>query len=100
MRYTVDILPIALSDILDAAQWYEDEREGLGADFAAEVNKAIDSLAERALVPRIRYRRKSVRWIHPHRFPYRICYYVERQTVHVFAVVHDARRDRVWRSRL
>ena len=51
MRYTVDILPSALSDILEAAQWYENEREGLGADFAAEVDEAIDSLAERALVP-------------------------------------------------
>jgi plasmid stabilization system protein ParE len=100
MRYIVDILPAALSDIIEAAQWYEDQREGLGADFAVEVDKAIDRLEEQALVPRIRYRRKSVRWIHPRRFPYRICYYVEGQTVHVFAVVHDARHDRVWRSRL
>jgi toxin ParE1/3/4 len=100
MSYSVDILPAALSDIIEAAQWYEGQREGLGADFAAEVDKAIDWLAEQAMTPRIRYRRKSVRWIHPHRFPYRICYYVEVQTVHVFAVVHDARRDRVWRSRL
>ena len=100
MRYIVDILPAALSDIIEAAQWYENEREGLGADFAAEVDKAIDWLAERALTPRIRYRRKSVRWIHPRRFPYRISYYVEGQTVHVFAVIHDARHDRVWHSRL
>ena len=100
MRYIVDILPAALSDIIEAAQWYEDQREGLGADFAGEVDKAIDWLEEQALVPRVRYRRKSVRWIHPRRFPYRICYYVEGQTVHVFAVVHDARQDRVWRSRL
>ena len=100
MRYVVDILPIALSDIIEAAQWYEGQREGLGADFAVEVDRAIDWLAEQALAPRIRYRRKSVRWIHPRRFPYRICYYVEGQNVHVFAVVHDARHDRVWRSRL
>lgn len=53
MRYIVDILPASLSDILEAAQWYEDEREGLGADFAAEVDKAIDWLGERALTPRI-----------------------------------------------
>ena len=39
MSYTVNILPAALSDILEAAQWYEGEREGLGVDFAAEVDK-------------------------------------------------------------
>ena len=49
MRYIVDILPAATSDIIEAAQWYEGEREGLGADFAAEVDKAIAWLAERAL---------------------------------------------------
>lgn len=100
MSYIVDILPEALSDIIEAAQWYESEREGLGADFAAEVDEAIGWLEERALTPRIRYRRKSVRWVHPRRFPYRICYYVEGQSVHVFAVVHDARHDRIWRSRI
>jgi toxin ParE1/3/4 len=100
MRFKVDILPLAISDITEAAQWYEEQREGLGIEFAVEVDAAIDGLAERALMPRIRYRRKNVRWVHPRRFPYRVCYYVEEETVHVFAVIHDARHDRVWRARL
>jgi plasmid stabilization system protein ParE len=64
-----------------------------------EVNGTIDSLTEQALLFRVRYRRKNVRWAFPRRFPYRICYYVEAQTVHVFAVVHAARHDREWRRR-
>ena len=100
MRFAVDVLPAALSDITEAARWYEDQREGLGSEFAIEVNAAIDGLAEGALLPRVRYLRKNVRWIYPRRFPYRVCYYVEEQKVHVFAVIHAARHDRVWRGRL
>ena len=100
MRFILDILPGAIADIAEAAQWYEGQREGLGTEFALEVNSTIDTLAEQALLFRVRYRRKKVRWIFPRRFPYRVCYYVEAQTVHVFAVVHAARHDREWRRRL
>jgi plasmid stabilization system protein ParE len=79
---------------------YEGQRTGLGTEFASEVIGAIDGLAEHALLFRVRYRRKNVRWIYPRRFPYRICYYVEGQTAHVFAVVHAARYDREWKRRV
>jgi toxin ParE1/3/4 len=100
MRFVLDVLPAAIADIVESARWYADQREGLDAEFALEVNGTIDSLAEQALFFRVRYRRKNVRWTFPRRFPYRICYYVEAQTVHVFAVVHAARHDREWKRSL
>jgi len=100
MRFVLDILPEALSDISAAARWYEDQQTDLGCEFAAEVSRRIDELAGQALLFRIRYRRKSVRWTYPRRFPYRICYYVDGRTVHVFAVLHAARHDREWRHRV
>jgi plasmid stabilization system protein ParE len=100
MRFNLDILPDALTDIIAAAAWYEQQREGLGKEFAYEVNRAIDSLSDNALAFRIRYRRRDVRWAYPRRFPYRVCYYIQEQTVHIFAVVHAARHDREWRKRL
>ena len=65
-----------------------------------EVSSAIENLSHQALLFRVRYRRKNVRWTFPRRFPYRICYYVEEQTVHVFAVLHAARYDREWKDRV
>ncbi len=100
MRLALDILPDAVTDIAAAARWYEDQRERLGTEFALEVSRTIDALAERALLFRVRYRRKNVRWAFPRRFPYRICYYVEAHAVHVFAVVHAARQEREWKRRL
>ena len=72
MRFALDILPEALSDISTATRWYEDQQTGLGDEFAAAVSRRIDELVEQALAYRIRYRRKNVRWTHPRRFPYRI----------------------------
>jgi toxin ParE1/3/4 len=100
MRFALDILPAAIVDIVEAAGWYAEQQEGLGAAFALEVNGTIGILAEQALLFRVRYRRKNVRWVFPRHFPYRICYYVEAQTVHVFAVVHAARHDREWKRRI
>ena len=100
MRFVVDILPEALSDISTAVCWYENQQAGLGCKFVAEVSRRIDELAEQALVFRIRYRRKNVRWTYPRRFPYRVCYYVDGRIVHVFAVFHAARHDREWRRRV
>ena len=99
MRFALDILPAAIADVAESARWYADQREELGAEFVSEVNATIENLAEQALLFRVRYRRKNVRWTFPRRFPYRICYYVEAQTVHVFAVVHAARHDREWKRR-
>lgn len=100
MRFCLAILPEAQSDILAAAGWYEQVRAGLGAEFAVEVGRRIDELAENALASRVRYRRRDVRWCYPRRFPYRICYIVDSGTVRIIAVMHAARHDREWRRRL
>jgi len=100
MKFALDILPGATADITAAARWYENQRGGLGTKFALEVSATIESLAEQALLFRVRYRRKSARWTFPRHFPYRICYYVEAETVHVFAVIHASRHDREWKRRL
>jgi plasmid stabilization system protein ParE len=103
MRFVLDVLPAAIADIVEAPRWYEDQHEGLGAEFTFEINRTIDSLAEQALLFRVRYRRKNVRWTFPRRFPYRICYYVEAQTVQqieageVSPVLHDEMMARLRR---
>jgi mRNA-degrading endonuclease RelE of RelBE toxin-antitoxin system len=49
-----------------------------------------------------RHPRKNIRWRYPERFPYRIIYEVieAEQVVIVAAVIHAARHDRHWQSRI
>ena len=45
MTYQLHIRSDALADIVDAAEWYEQQEKGLGADFANAVFEAIESLS-------------------------------------------------------
>jgi hypothetical protein len=38
MRFALDILPAAIAHIAEAARWYEDQHEALGAEFALVVS--------------------------------------------------------------
>jgi plasmid stabilization system protein ParE len=91
-------LPNAEADILTAAGWYDDQRPGLGEDFVREVDAAISSLAESALMYRIRFadvRRAGVR-----RFrEYGIFYFLHDDAVIVFSVFHGKRHSRWLRER-
>ena len=100
MSYQLDIRPGALADIETAADWYEEQQPGLGADFARTVRHAITNLPANPLIYRIRDRRRNVRWFLPSRFPYRIVYQVRDELITVVAVLHAARRDRHWKKRV
>jgi plasmid stabilization system protein ParE len=99
VSHRVNIRPQALSDISDAADWYEQRQAGLGERFTREVVTAIDALATEAYVHRVRHKRLHARWCFPHHFPYRIVYRVADDVVTVVAVIHAARHDKHWRSR-
>ena len=102
MKCRLDIRPEAETDLADAASWYQAERAELGAEFSAEMRQAIRSLADSALLYRVRARRRGreVRWLLQQRFPYRVIYYIEGQTVRIFAVLHAKRSDAAWKQRL
>ena len=98
-------MPIAIrlreevvNDLSAAADWYNDQRAGLGDEFVQAAFAAIDELAERPTwFPVVR---KHVRRALMKRFPYAIYFKVERSAVTVFVVVHTARARTVWRKRL
>ena len=100
MNWTLDIHDDALSDIDEAAAWYEKREAGLGAEFARTVRLAIDELSAAPLLYKIRSRKFEVRWFLPPRFPYRIIYRIDGDVVRVFAITHSARHDQVWKKRL
>ena len=49
MRLRVVVRSEAEADISEAAQWYEEQRAGLGAEFIGEVRLAIQRIAEHPL---------------------------------------------------
>jgi len=99
MTWRIELRPAVVAEIDDAAEWYEGRAAGLGREFVREVNAAIATLHTNASLPRLRHRTKGVRWIFPRRFPYRIVYRIEAESVVIMALLHAARSDVAWRER-
>ena len=102
MSWRVVIRPEVEQDVAEAAIWYESRQAGLGVEFVEEVIRVWDALEENPLLNSRRHPHKNIRWRYPDRFPYRVIYEVDEagQTVIVAAVLHAARHDRHWQSRV
>ena len=89
--------PQAEAELLDARDWYEDQRPGLGSAFATEVETALGGVLQAPQAyPRVQgeIRRALVR-----RFPYAIYFRAMPDEIVVLAVIHGRRHPRRWQSR-
>ena len=102
MKWEVVARSQAKDDLLEAAEWYDNQRAGLGGEFIEEVLTVFEALELNPLLHCRQHPTKNIRWRYPKRFPYRVIYEVieDKQLVIVAAVLHAARHDRVWRRRV
>ena len=99
MNRRLIIRPEAEADLGKAAVWYDSREPGLGLDLMSEVHSAI-ARALKSPQSFMRLRRSpEVRRVLTRRFPYRIFFIVRPDALVVFAVLHAARHDRVWKRR-
>src|SRR5262245_5634297 len=101
MSWRVVVRPEAADDVVQAAEWYDAQIDGLGSEFIQEILQVLDSLALNPLQSARRHPRKNIRWRYPNRFPYRVVYEVvdKDYTIIVAAVLHAARHERHWQER-
>ena len=98
MSKPVLIEPEAEADILSAYDWYEQQREGLGIDFALCVEAAISVIGERPKsFPRVR---RNARRALIHRFPYLLLFVERTDVIVVVGVFHTSRDPKIWNLRL
>lgn len=93
----VRLSPAAITDSNTAFNWYEDERDGLGEEFAQELERALSLIREHPQVGGVawgQYRRVVLR-----RFPYSVIYRVTERSAVVIAVFHASRDPEIWKSR-
>ena len=93
----VVIEPNADVDIAEAALWYEDQREGLGRAFLAQVDRILERIAERPLqFPEVEggTRRALLR-----QFPYGVYFLPRADDVSVHSVLHLHRHPDTWKRR-
>jgi toxin ParE1/3/4 len=103
LKRRLRILAAAAEEAAEAAAWYENERPGLGAAFAREVDEALD-LLEQEIVPLTPVPggapARGVKRLMLKRFPYAVIVREADTEVFVIAFAHQARRPGYWRERL
>src|SRR5262245_55191682 len=97
MTYKVVFRRAAQRELEDATLWYEERRAGLGAEFAAEVDGAIESIAQNP--SRFPIMHRDLRCIRVRRFPYSVFFRVESARVVILAVFHVRRNPLIWQGR-
>ena len=97
MRW-VEFHPEAQNEFVSASRFYEDQRQGLGLDFALTVQRTYERLPE-SPASGAPFGRRLRRVLVP-KFPYGLVYRVEADRIYIIAVMHLHRRPGYWRSRL
>ena len=81
--------PEAERDLRNSFDWYEKQRPGLGAQFIASIQAALDQIKVNPELHPIIY--KNLRRAVIRRFPYSVFYFVFPEKIHVLAVLHHRR---------
>lgn len=91
------IRPEAEADLVNARDWYERQRAGLGAEFLLCVEEVIERIGRTPEMYAVVY--QDIRRALTRRFPYAIYYRVEGNEVVVVGVFHARRDPREWQAR-
>ena|SRR5438128_2626449 len=93
----LDVRPEAELDALEAASWYDGEREGLGTEFLVALRATFARVEAGPLRFPLVFRefRRAIL----HRFPFGVFFIVEAERATVVAVTHLHRDPRTWQMR-
>jgi len=97
MSYLLTVRKDAELDINSAFEYYEKQREGLGYDFLLCIEECLSKIERNPNYYKVIY--KELRGIAVRRFPYRILFLVQNNSVIVTAVFHARKDPQVWESR-
>jgi toxin ParE1/3/4 len=98
MNLPLVVSPAARVDVLDAQNWYDRQRAGLGDVFGLAVEKLFDQIVSMPTLYGVA--EGDVRQAGVSRFPYCVYYLIMTDRVEVVAVLHASRDPQVWQSRI
>lgn len=91
------IKPFAELDATDAANWYNDKREGLGNDFLLALEAKLNAIQRNPNQFQIVY--KSIRRALTERFPYSVFFILQKDVIYILAIIHSSRNPKIWKKR-
>lgn len=96
MSYVLIIRRRAESHIVEAHDWYEKQKTGLGAEFLLSIDAIFSLLQQSPNLFQEKY--KNIRCALVPRFPYGIFYFVDGNKIIVISVFHLSRNPKMWKK--
>lgn len=97
MTLELRVRPEAEQDLQEAANWYEQQRTGLGNEFLDEVLSAFNKISEQpAAYPTMH---RNTRRALTQRFPFGVYFRWHAGVIVVVAVMHGSRSPQRWKQR-
>jgi plasmid stabilization system protein ParE len=96
----IEFLEPATAELYEAIVYYNIQRQGLGLEFAKEVQDTIERIKQNPEAWTTISTSKQARRCLTNRFPYGIIYQIRKNTILIVAVMHLKRRPQTWQSRL
>lgn len=96
----IEFLEPATTELYEAIVFYNIQRQGLGIEFAKEVQDTIERIKLNPEAWSTISKSKQARRCLTNRFPYGIIYQIRKNTILIVAVMHLKRRPQTWQSRL
>lgn len=88
----------AIAELDGAISYYDDQNVGLGLDFLAEVEHAINNIQQNPKLGAV-YDVPGLRRYVMQRFPFLIFYAELEAVIWIVAIAHGKRRPNYWRQR-
>lgn len=96
MNFNLILRQEAERDLAETYKWYNRQVSGLGVEFIAAVDRALESIQDNPARFPVIY--SDVRRALLRRFPYGIFFVLENEQISVLAVMHTARDPAKWRA--
>jgi len=97
MSLPIVLRPEAQTDLLEAREWYEQQRRGLAEAFVDRVDEMFSRIREFPELYAVVLR--DVRRGKLRKFPYVVYYRVLADRIEVIGVLHGSRDPRIWQDR-
>jgi len=91
--------PLARDEVIKAAEYFDDQADGLGNRFLVEIDKTVRDIAAMPLAwPITKQGARKRILVSP--FPYSILYKIVHGEIVIIAVAHQSRSGDYWTSRV
>ena len=95
--YRLSIWDEAETELLDAIEWYNAEREGLGDQLLLEVQRTFRLVEQGPM--RFQRVQGALRRAAVHRFPFSVIFRLRDEAIEILAIIHQSRHPSRWQER-